>query len=147
MDLRREAEQAHDLGHPGAGDPLPSGDGGPAFDLTGVELPLPLLGRLEKLDHLRGLGRLGRLPVPGLRREGVDGLVRRHPSFQGAHDPGLERPLGPKADFDRLFVIGRNECIVLAFLGDMDDFEPDFRFGPAWTAVSRTVTFGEPILF
>ena len=27
LDLGREAEQAHDLGHPGAGDPFPTGDG------------------------------------------------------------------------------------------------------------------------
>jgi hypothetical protein len=44
------------------------------IDFTSVDLPPPLLGRPEKLDHLRGLGSLGRLPVPGLRREGVDGL-------------------------------------------------------------------------
>ena len=148
LDLWREAQQTQDLGHAGARDPFSTGDLSLVRDVNGVELPPPLLGRLENLDHLRGLGSLGRLPVPGLCREGVDGLVRCHPSFQGAHDPGLESPLGPQGDFHRLIAIGGHRGPVRAFLGDMDDPEPDLGPGPAGpAAVSRTVTFGEPNLF
>jgi hypothetical protein len=148
LDFGRKAQQSHDLGYPGAGDPLPSGDLRLVPNLTGVELPPPFLGRPEKLDHLRCLGSLGRLPVPGLRREGVDGLVRRHTSFQGAHDPGLERTLGPQGDFHRLFAVGGHRGPIRALLGDMDDPEPDLGPGPSGpAAASRTVTFGEPVVW
>lgn len=148
LDRWREAQQAQDLGHPGARDPFSTGDLGLVRDVAGVELPPPLLGRPEKLDHLRGPGCLGRLSVPGLRREGVDGLVGRHPSFQGAHDAVLERPLGPQGNFHRLFAVGGHRGPIRAFLGNVDDPEPDLGLGPAGpAAVSRTVTFGEPNLF
>ena len=51
LDLGREAEQAHDLGHPGAGDALPAGDGRLVGGLAGLEEVLPLEGLAEKLDH------------------------------------------------------------------------------------------------
>jgi len=37
----------HDLGHPGAGDPLPAGDGGLVGGLAGIEEGLPLDGLAE----------------------------------------------------------------------------------------------------
>ncbi len=51
LDLGREAQQAHDLGHPGAGDALLAGDGRLVGGLAGLEERLPLDGLAEELDH------------------------------------------------------------------------------------------------
>ena len=67
LDLGREAEQAHDLGHPRAGDPFPTGDGRLAGGLPGFEegLPLDSLRRsVTTQGVLRVLGGLG-LPRRG----------------------------------------------------------------------------------
>ncbi|MFC1573173.1 hypothetical protein ACFL6M_06195 [Candidatus Eisenbacteria bacterium] len=56
LDLGCEAEHAHDLGNPGPGDSLSSGDFGLVADLAGLEVGLPLHGLLEEPDHLGGLG-------------------------------------------------------------------------------------------
>ena len=101
-DRRREPKEAHNLSHPGAGDTLSAGDLRLARDFSVVELPSPLLGFAEELDHcgrpqLPGLGRSARLR--GRAHDTVSGDT----PFQGAHAPVLERPLGPQGDLDRLF--------------------------------------------
>jgi hypothetical protein len=50
LDVRREPEHAHDLRHPGAGDPLAAGDLGLVADSARFEEGLPLEGLAEKLD-------------------------------------------------------------------------------------------------
>jgi hypothetical protein len=44
LDLGREAQQAHDLGYPGAGEALLAGDGGLVGDFAGLEECPPLEG-------------------------------------------------------------------------------------------------------
>lgn len=75
LDLGREAEQAHDLGHPGAGDALPAGDAGLVGGLAeleeGLRLRIPLSGirdilASKCLENGRVLS----------RNEVVSGLVR-----------------------------------------------------------------------
>lgn len=62
LDPGREAEHAHDLGHPGAGDALLAGDVGLVGGLAGLKEGLPLDGLAEELDQagLRWAQSLGR---------------------------------------------------------------------------------------
>ena len=48
-----------------------------------------------------------------------------HPARRGADVAVFEGPLGLEGDLDRLFPIGRHGATVVAFLGDVDDPEPD----------------------
>ena len=79
LDLGREAKQAHDLAHPGAGNPLPAGDIGLVGGLARLEEGLPLENLAEEFDH---------------------------PARQGTDVPVLEGSLGPEGDLDRLFTVG-----------------------------------------
>ena len=103
MDFRGKAIEGHDLGHPGAGDPLATGDLGLGSDVAGVELPPPILGLPEELNH-RGLP----WRPWGLRRpSGVGGRVhdplRGDSPFQGADAPVFERPFRTEGDLNGLF--------------------------------------------
>ncbi len=144
LDLGREAQQTHDLGHPGAGDALPAGNGGLVGLLPGLEERLPLDGLAEEFHHPGRPGGLGRFAVADPGRKGVDDSVGGHAPRQGAHVAVFERPLGPEGDLDRLFTVGGHGPAVAGVHGDMDDAEPDLGLGPAWAAASNTVTFGEP---
>lgn len=104
LDLGRQAEQAHDLGYPGSGQAVFPGDLGLCSDLTRFELPTPLLGLAEELDHvgrpglLRGLGR-----SPGVRGHVHDPVSGDAP-LEGTHPLVLERAFGPERDIHGLFV-------------------------------------------
>lgn len=51
LDLRCQTQEPHDLGHPGAGDALPAGDGSLVGDLAGLKEGLPLKGLAEEFHH------------------------------------------------------------------------------------------------
>ena len=103
LDLEGKASESHDLGHPGARNPFSTGDLGLVRDVTSVELPPPLLGLSEELDHpgrLRLLGGLGR--APRLRRHVHDPVGGDAP-LEAAYAPVRERLLGPESDLNGLF--------------------------------------------
>jgi hypothetical protein len=50
LDVGCEAKEAHDLGHPGAGDAVSAGDVGLVGGLAGLEEGPPLEGLAEELD-------------------------------------------------------------------------------------------------
>jgi len=140
LDLWREPQQAHDLGHPSAGDALPASDGRLVGDLAGLEESLPRQGVAEELDHP---GRPGYWGWPGRAPAGRGrghGLSRGHPPRQGANTGGRERLPGSQADLNRLFAqLGPGSAI--AALRDMQD--PDVDLRRYFPSGSNTVTFGE----
>lgn len=118
-----------------------AGDGGLVGGLAGLDESLPLDGLAEQLDHAGRPGGVERLPVQDPRRNGVDDPVGGHPACQGADVAVFERALGPEGDFDCLFAVGGHRRAVRAVHGDVDDAEPDLRFGPS--SAASNVTFGE----
>ena len=144
LDLGREAEHAHDLGHPSTGDPFPPGDLGLARNLAGVELSPPLLGLQEEVDHPRR-PRFpwwpGPTPASG---DGADDPLGGYVTRQKAHVRVLERPLGPQDDLDRLVAVsGRQRARygIVSVSGYMQDPEPDLGCDISG-AVSRPIRLG-----
>jgi hypothetical protein len=74
LNLWRESKHAHDLGYPGAGDPLLPRDLGLVQNLAGLKEGLPLDGLAEQLHDP------GRLRLYG-------GLRRVARPWHRAHDP------------------------------------------------------------
>lgn len=115
-DLRREAEQADDLGHPGAGDTFPARNGGLVGDLAGLEKFLPLNGFSEERDHRRSsifAGAFGGAPAS---RSCGHNPFRGHPARQGGHVAVVKGPPGPQSDLDRLVVeLGPTKAVVVAW--------------------------------
>ena len=151
LDRRGQAQHAHDLVYAGSRDPLPSGNVGLVGDLAGLQEGLPFDGLAEELDHPGCFGLLWRLWVAPAAMEGVYDLVGGHPARQGADVAVFEGPLGSKGDLDRLFAVGGHGGAVVAFLGDVDDPEPDLGLRGAPAAVSRAAHLGthiglEPVL-
>lgn len=142
LNLGDQAEEPHDLRHPGPGDSLPPRDLSLGRDLADFELTTPLLGLPEELDRPRRPGLPGWLGGPSGLGGHVHDSVGRDPPRQGANAPVLERPLGPQGNLDGLFVeLGLGNAVV-ADRGDVDDPKPDLR--RALPAGSQPVTLGDP---
>ena len=97
LDLRGEAQHAHDLGYAGAGDTLPAGDVGLVGDLAGRQEGLPLDGLAEESTTRGVLGSLGGL---GLPRQGGMVLTIWSAGARRVRVPTLpfsKSPLGPRA--------------------------------------------------
>ncbi len=95
LDLRRQANEGHNLGHSGAGDTLATGNLGLGANVAGVKLAPPLLGHPEEFYHPGCL----RLPwglgwPPGLGGHVHDPISGDAP-LEGAYTTVLERPLWP----------------------------------------------------
>ena len=128
MNLWSEAEEHEDLGDPGTGKTLATGNLGLAGDRAGNKFLPPRDGLAERLDDKRGPGLPGRLRwlecVPGWRN-GTDHAACRHLGRQDADIAVLERPVRPQGNLDGLFaefdatfdVVGRY----------VDNAKPDFR--------------------
>jgi len=131
LDDRREAEEHHDLGHPGAGDAFPAGDLGLVGDSPGVEFPPPGDGLAEQLDHIRAFS----APWAALAAEGGSEAAgrrirpgRRAPGASGRRYCRSRTPLRPERDLDRLFAqVYATLCVVGGYV---DDAEPDLRHRP-----------------
>lgn len=144
LDLRREAEHSHDLGHSRSSNPLTACDGRLIGNLAGLEERLPFDGLPEQLDHVGRPGSPGWFGLVSARSDGAHDPLRGHPARQGANVAVLERPLRPQRDLDRLFAVGGPGGAVWAARGDVDDPEPDLGLGHAMG--SNTVTLGEPFV-
>jgi hypothetical protein len=72
-------------------------------------------------------------------RECVYDLVFRHPARQGGYVGVFKGPFGPKGNIYGLSPMGRDGAAVVAFLGDVNDPEPDFGLR---LAVSRAAHRG-----
>ena len=112
-------------------------------DLAGLQKGLPLDSLAEELDYPGCHGVSGRFWLSPRRRHGSNYPLRRHPARQDADVAIFEDSLGPQGNLDPLFVAGRHGAAVLALQGDVDDTEPDLRFGDP-QAGSNTVTLKEP---
>ena len=91
LDLRRQAEHAHDLGDPGAGNPVPPGDLGLAGDVAGFQERLPLDGLAQEFDDPGRPGILGRFRLAPAWQDGAHDPVGGHTARQGADVAVLER--------------------------------------------------------
>ena len=97
LDLGRQAEHAHDLGNPGAGDPLSPGYSGLICGLGALQEPLPLDGLAQEFDDPGGPGILGRFRFTPARCDGAHDSVGGHTARQDADVGVLEGPFGPRA--------------------------------------------------
>ena len=98
LDLGGQAEHAHDLGNPGAGDPLSPGYSGLICGLAALQEPLPLDGLTQEFDDLGGV--LESLGGFGLPRRGATALTTRSAGTRRVRMPMLvfsKAPLGPRA--------------------------------------------------
>ena len=116
---RRPVDHAHDLRHPGAGDPLAAGDGGLAGGLAGLEEGLSFERLAKEFDHAGRPGLLRRLGLAPARRDGTDDPVGGHTARQGAHVAVFEGPFGPQCDLDGLSAVGGNGRAVGFVHGDV----------------------------
>lgn len=147
LDLRGEAEHAHCLGHPGAGDPLSPGDVGLVGGLAGLQEGLPLDGLAEEFDHPGRPGLPGRLGLAPGRRDGAHDPVGGDPARQGA-DPStglragvavFEGALRPECDLDGAFSVFGHD--VAPVQSEVYNTEVDLRLRHH-RAASNTVTSG-----
>jgi len=130
LDAGGEAQEHEHLRYAGTGDAFAASESGLALDFAGIELPLPLDGLAEGLDHGR---RPGRLELRGHSDGGgkaVDGGFAWQLSLEVADVPVLERAPWPQGDVDSLGVFCEGVPAVLR--RNVYDAEVDFwgRGGP-----------------
>jgi len=142
--LRGKAEEPHDLGYPGAGDALLTGDIRLSGDRTGFQESLPLDGLPEEFDHSGGLGYSCGFGVA--RRDRAYHSAEGSPLPQGANISVFKRPLGPEGDFDVLFAVNARTDFSFSVMGEMDNSKIDLRLDTP-RAGSQSVTDGEPAIF
>lgn len=147
LDLGREAEHAHDLGYPCAGDALTAGDGRLVGDFAGFDEGLPLDGPAEKFDDTGRPRFPERLRFSLAGRHSVYDPVGGHPAREATGVAVFEGPLGPQSDLDCLLVVCGYGAAVRPVQGNVDNAEPNFRLSPSRMSASRTVTVGEPFYF
>ncbi len=114
MNLRGEAQEHEDLGHPSAGEALPASDVGLAGDLPSIEFLLPGDGPAERLDHGRRPGFPGWLstfgPALALGNGGFGNggyhLAGGHAAREGSDIAVFEGTLGTEGNLHDLVAIG-----------------------------------------
>ena len=116
---------------------IPASDFGLSGDPPWLQKGPPLHGLTEEFNHSGRLGFSGRLGIAPGRRDGTQDPICPYLAGHDADVGVFEGPLRPEGNFDRLFPIGHHRAAVGAFLGDVDDPEPDLRLRDAPPAVSR----------
>ncbi len=127
--LRGQAKEHEDLGHPGATDAFPTGDVGLGDGFSGVESPSPFDSLAEGFNYGRGPGRLGllgRLGPAAALGNGTDNLAGGYTAGQATNVAVLEGPFVSQGNIDSLFAVGRR--IVDIIKGYVYNTEPDLRF-------------------